>query len=122
MLAAHCLNSILLLALINILGNAGSIPAGGWQFVLAMLLQEIPPLTLISRFILSLRELHAHDLQGRQGGGIDTEFGLGSVSDMQGAAAGTMIIVDAGRTGNEERGDEVQVEQRAGIHCASSIA
>ena len=44
--------------------------------VLVFTLEFVPMFTLSSRFILSIRELHAHNVQGKGGGGIDTGFGL----------------------------------------------
>ena len=48
--------------------------------------------TLTPRFILSIRELYARDVQGRRGEGIDTAFGL--LSTDRGAAGTAMLFAD----------------------------
>ncbi|KAF8553945.1 hypothetical protein OG21DRAFT_1497349, partial [Imleria badia] len=49
-----------------------------WQQDVLIILEHVPMITLTTRFIMSIRELHAHDVQGRRGEGIDTGFGLPS--------------------------------------------
>ena len=53
--------------------------------------------TLTPRFILSIRELYARDVQGRRGEGIDTGFGLSSGRGTGGTA---IVFVDVEQ--NEE--------------------
>ena len=60
--------------------------------ILAFTLEYVPMFTLSSRFILSIREMHAHDVQGRRGSGIDTGFGL-SVSG-RGAVETVLVFAD----------------------------
>ncbi|KAF8558825.1 hypothetical protein OG21DRAFT_1519573 [Imleria badia] len=74
--------SLPLFGLIDVFSAAGMFPTGG-----SLLLPEyVPVFTLTPRFILSIRELYARDVQGRCGAGIDTGFGL-SLSGR--SAAGT---------------------------------
>ena len=83
-------DSVFLFALVDILGTSGKLPTEGWQLLLLFILQSVPIYTLTPRFILSIRELYARDVQGRRSEGIDTEFGL-SLSG-RGAASGTAIV------------------------------
>ena len=91
--------SILLLILIELLNVYGYVPIDGWQFDLMLMLQYVPMFTLTPRFILSIRELYALDVQGRRGGGVDTGFGL-SLS---------------GREADETRRVFANVEQNEGL-------
>ena len=60
-------------------------------------------IVLTPRFIMSIRELYAHDVQGRCGEGIDTGFGLSvSIQDAGGAA---MMFADV-EQGQESKGVE----------------
>lgn len=43
---------------------------------LLLILEYVPVFTLIPRFIMSIGELYARDVQGRRGGGFDTGIGL----------------------------------------------
>ena len=71
--------SILLFILIELLNVYGYVPTDGWHFDLMLMLQYVPMFTLTPRFILSIRELYALDVQGRRGGGVDTGFGLSAI-------------------------------------------
>ncbi|KAI9459538.1 hypothetical protein HD554DRAFT_1616316 [Boletus coccyginus] len=64
-----------LITLLNTLGISATV---GWQ--LLIILQYVPMYILTPRFMLSIRELYARDVQGRRGEGIDTGFGLLSSS------------------------------------------
>ena len=55
------------------------------------ILEYVPMFTLSPRFILSIRELYARDVQGRRGEGIDTGFGLSSV---RGAGNSAIVFAD----------------------------
>lgn len=72
--------SIFMFALVDVLNSSGYLPTGGWQLILVFILQTVPMFTLAPRFILSMRELYAQDVQGRCGEGIDTGFGLSFAS------------------------------------------
>ena len=89
--------SILLFSLIDLLSLYGYVPTEGWQFDLLLILQYVPMFTLTPRFILSIRELYARDVQSRHGSGIDTGFGLSS----SGREAGGAAMVFAGVEQNE---------------------
>ena len=91
--------SILLFILIELLNVYGYVPTDGWHFDLMLMLQYVPMFTLTPRFILSIRELYALDVQGRRGGGVDTGFGL-SLS---------------GREADETRRVFANVEQNEGL-------
>jgi len=101
---------ILVFALFNVMANAGINTANGWLTILTSALQQIPPFTLVPRFILSLRELYARDLRGRRGD-IDTAFGLRSGS-VYGAALGVITFADAGQSEAREGGEEIEMEER----------
>lgn len=71
-------------------------------------LEYVPLFTLTPRFIISIRELYARDVQGRRGGGIDTGFGL----SLSSRSVGGTEIVFAGVEQNEGCGgvEEVSME------------
>ncbi|KAG9316039.1 hypothetical protein JVU11DRAFT_3702 [Chiua virens] len=73
------------------LSNAGHFPDACWGLIAATIAQLVPLYTLSPRFIISIRELHAHDLQGRRGSGIDTGFGLSALST-HGAVGEPMLL------------------------------
>ena len=89
-------HSVFLSALINALATSGKFPASGWLMCLLGILQYVPMFTLSPRFILSIWELYACDVQGRRGEGIDTGFGLSSDR-----SAGRLAIVFADVEQNE---------------------
>lgn len=72
------------------------------------MLEEIPPYVLVPRFILNLRKLHAHDLQGRRGSYIDTVFGLESAAGQ----SASIIFVGRGQNESQEEGEGIQMEAR----------
>ena len=90
-----CHYSVFLFAIINVLSALGKLPTAGSRLILLLIVELVPMYTLTPRFILSMRELYARDVQvGRvSGGGIDTGFGL-SFSDRAGA---TMVFADVGQ-------------------------
>ena len=69
------------------MGTEGDLPSGGWGFIVLTLLANVPMYTLTPRFILSMRELYACDVQNGLVGGIDSKFGLSTMS-----AGGTMVF------------------------------
>ena len=96
------MNSVLLFALFTLLSDAGIQTADGWLTLVAGGLEQTPPVTLIPRFILSLRELYAHEVQV---GNIDTAFGFGS-EFVHGTVRSTVRFVDV------RQGEEIQMEER----------
>lgn len=68
----------------------------------AAIVEYLPVCTLTPRFILSVRELYARDLEGRSFG-MDTGFGLSSLSGA-GASRTTLVFVGSGQ-------DEEAIEQ-----------
>ncbi|KAN0092755.1 hypothetical protein V8E55_003539 [Tylopilus felleus] len=86
--------AIILFNLSNLLSTFGKVPAGGWQLVLLLIVEYGPIYTLAPRFILSMREMYAHDVRGRREGGNDTGFGY------------------AGQNGSVEGVEEIQMEAR----------
>ena len=99
------MNSALLPCVVNILANLGIQVAPGSPLGVLNEIVYIPQYTLIPRFILGLRVLYAHDVQGRHGSNIDTAFGLGSSSGHD--AAGSVIVFAAGgQNEEEEQGEE----------------
>ena len=97
-------HSVFLFSFLNVLGASGKLPTGGWQLDLLTILQCVPIFTLSPRFILSIRELYARDVQGRRGEAIDTGFGLSS-----GCGAGGTAIVFA------------DVEQKEGSEAVEEV-
>ena len=64
--------------------------------------------TLSPRFILSIREMHADDVQARRGSGIDTGFGL-SVSGRD-AVEAVLVFADVEQDGVSADVEEVMME------------
>ena len=77
------------------------------------LVQYVPMFTLTPRFIMSIRELHARDVQGRRGAGIDSGFGFPASS----ASAGRMEIMftNAGRLEGLEDVEEIPMDSEVGM-------
>ncbi|KAG9316947.1 hypothetical protein JVU11DRAFT_3030 [Chiua virens] len=92
--------------LLNFLFNT-ELPATGWQFIAAAIVQDVPAFTLTPRFIISMREMYTHNVQARHGDGIDTGFGLSTMSGGGGAAGGPMVFAAGVQS---EVGDIVEVE------------
>ena len=90
-------HSVFLFSLMDALGTSGKLPTSGWMVYLLGILEYVLVFTLSPRFILSIRELYAHDVQGRRGEGIDTGFGLST-----GCGAGRSAIMFADVEQNEE--------------------
>ena len=65
----------------------------GWQPYLLYILEYVPMYTLTPRFIISIRETYARDVQVSRGDGIDTGFGLPSGRGLVGTA---MMFADVG--------------------------
>ena len=99
--------SIFLFSLVNELASWGNLTLGGWQLIVFSVVQYVPVFTLTPRFIMSIRELHARDVQGRRGGGIDTGFGLSSSNP--GASGMEIMFSDVGRIELEDV-EEIQME------------
>ena len=70
--------SILLFSLINEFAAWGVLPSGAWALIVLSVVQYVPMFTLGPRFIISIRELHARDVQNGTADVIDTGFGLSS--------------------------------------------
>ena len=106
------MNSVFLFALLVVLYyDMGNDSADGWAFILTGVLQQIPPVTLVPRFILDLRELYARDSQGGRESNIDTAFGFGSKFE-HGTEVGSMIVFAGfGENGGNEWDDEIQLEE-----------
>lgn len=101
-------NSILPYTLLDLLANAGNIPKGRWAVIIPFMVEYVPAITLVPRFILTVRELHARDLQRRRGSEIDTGFGLSSAS---GHGVVTIIFADGGEYEVSEQGEEMPMEE-----------
>ena len=101
----------LLFSAVNVMYDAeiDILALNGWFVILATILQTIPPIILVPRFVLNLREIHARGLQGRQGSNIDTGFGLGSEFE-QGAIRSAIEFVEPTQNESEERGDEMEMK------------
>ena len=108
----HCIimDSILIFSVLSVLNYPDIINSlAEWLFLQSGILQGIPPVTLVPRFILNLRELYANDLRDRRGSNIDTAFGLGSGFE-QGAARSTIVFAEPRQNENEEQDDEMEMD------------
>ncbi|KAF8553298.1 hypothetical protein OG21DRAFT_1497777 [Imleria badia] len=99
--------AVFLFTIINVLSALEKLPSAGWQLILLLIVELVPMYTLTPRFILSMRELYARDVQvgHASGGGIDTGFGL-SVSGRSGTA---IVFADAGQ---DEDVEEIPMDVR----------
>jgi len=97
-------------SLIAFLQHAGALPTEGSLFM-ASIIVTVPTFALTPRFIISIRELHASKLRGARGSGIDTGFGLSTLSDHGGAGAAEsgVVFVDVERNHWQGPGDEIEV-------------
>ena len=99
----------LLFSAVNVMYIAESnIALNSWFNILGTTLQTIPPVTLVPRFILNLRDIHARSLQDRQGSNIDTAFGLGPEFE-QGAIRSAIEFAESRQNESKERGDEMEM-------------
>ena len=78
--------------------------------ILAFTLEFVPMFTLSSRYILSIREMHAGDMQGRRGSGIDTGLGL----SISGRSAVETVLVFADVEQGEGSADVEEVMAEIG--------
>lgn len=106
------MTSMLAYVLSDLLASSGIRVNPGWPLTLHLVVEFIPAITLVPRFILSLRKLYAHDLLGRRGNNIDTAFGLASASGHS-TDVSTVMFADAGQNEGLEPVEEVQMEERA---------
>ena len=90
------------------LAASGKLPTGGWQLIFVLTLEFVPIYTLTPRFIMSVRELYAHDLRGRCVGGIDTGFGLSLSGRDIGATA--IMFADVEQNEVSEDVDEIAMD------------
>ena len=114
---------MLVFAVISFLYNTVIDPTYDWLALLCNALQVIPPVTLVPRFIINLRELYGRDLQGRRGSNIDTAFGLGSAFEQSAVRQSAIVFADGRQNESEERGDEMEMEiQEVSRTPSSSLA
>ena len=104
------MNSMLLYAAVTVTCHTTSLSIDGW-WILLVVAEYIPIFTLVPRFILNLRDLYAHDLQGRRGSNIDTAFGLSSTPG-HGPVASAIVFAEDGQNEGGEQGEEIQMEER----------
>ena len=85
---------------------------GEWTVTLLDMIEYIPTVTLVPRFIIGLRRVFACDIRGRRGSEIDTAFGSTSISG-RGIAPSTILFADAKHCNMrlEQDDDEVQMEE-----------
>lgn len=102
---------ILIYVLTDLLSMTAIHLTPGLPVTLHLMVEYVPAITLVPRFVLSLRELYAQDLQGRCGSDIDTAFGLTSAVS-RGAAASTIMFANGGQHEALEQGEEIQMEER----------
>ena len=109
------------LSAVNVMYNAESnIILNRWFDTLGTILEIIPPVTLVPRFILNLREIYACSLQGRQGSNIDTAFGLGSEFE-QGAVWSAIEFAGPKQNKSEEQRDEMEMEIQEVGHTSDLV-
>ena len=99
--------SIFLFNLMNMLAALGKFPTGGWQLILALILNYVPIFALTPRFILSIRELYARDIEGRRGEGIDSGFGLSLSSQGSQVNGISIVFADVEWNGRSEDIEEL---------------
>ena len=98
--------SVLLFSLFTVLSNSGIQTPDGWLALVTAALEQIPPVTLIPRFVLSLRELYAQETRASN---TDAAFGFGSEFG-HGALRSPIQFADIRRGGSDEQGEETQME------------
>jgi hypothetical protein len=99
---------------VNALYAWGVITVAGQQAIPITLLEFVPISTLTPRFILNMRELYARNVRGERGSGIDSGFGLSTVSGRL-ASRSTIVFVDGGRNEGLEHGEEIPMEVRSEV-------
>ena len=109
-------NSVLAYAIICQLASTGRIPRDG-RLVMYVAMQQTLPYMLFPRFVLSLREMYAQELQGRRGDGIDSAFGLGQ---SQHAASGHPVLF-AGISRNTKGDDGMEMEMEMELRSQRDV-
>ena len=84
-------------------------PTGGWQLISLLLLEYVPVFTLTPRFILSIREAFARDIEGGCGGEIDSGFSFLS-SDCNTSEL-PMVFMVGQQNGELEDNEEVRATE-----------
>ena len=97
------MNSILAFAIICQLANTGRLPKDPGQQILCAAIQQTLPFMLFPRFVLSLRKLYARDIGNRRGDGLDSAFGLPTL---------TLMPIFVGTVRNVEQEDDIELEYR----------
>ncbi|KAG9311906.1 hypothetical protein JVU11DRAFT_8167 [Chiua virens] len=82
--------AIFLVNVISVLSYWGELPSTGWLSIFVAVLQEVPVFILAPRFIISIREMYAHD--ARRGTGIDNGFGLSASSSFGGVSREPVVF------------------------------
>ena len=99
----------------------GIVPSSGWKGLIPMLIERLTMIILIPRFIMSVRELYAHDLQGGHdsgsGSNIDIVFELSALSHPGRAASMSNTMFT--ETLNNGMDEEIVEEERVRITGAS---
>lgn len=103
---------MLAFSLTALLVNVPGIPSDGWRIVLLGPTGAIGVVTLVPRFILTLRQLYEHGVQSSHcGSGIDTPFGLASASGWRGTLGSAIVFLDAGQNEGLQEGDEIPMHE-----------
>ncbi|KAG9309465.1 hypothetical protein JVU11DRAFT_10434 [Chiua virens] len=110
------------LNLIDLLGNTGRIPGSGWQYIFTCILADVPAYTLTPRFIISLREMYANDVQGRSSCGIDSGLGLSTFSSCDSVSTEPIkFVTDAQFDVTENiEADDMQDDRRKNVEVGQN--
>lgn len=92
--------------IINTLYAWGNFSLVGWQIIFVGFIETVPIATMTPRFVLNVRELYARNVRGKRGNGIDSGFGLSTLTG-HGSSRSMMVFADSGRNEGLECGEEI---------------
>ena len=104
------MNSTLTYAFVVLLTDVARIPTDGWRAIVLGPISSVAMVTLVPRFILTLRRLYERDLQGRHcGSNNDMALGLSSASGRH-APVSTIVFANVEQNEGLEEYDERRME------------
>ena len=103
-------NSALPYALVIILTDVAGIPTDGWRAIVLGPMSAIAMVTLVPRFIWTLRRLYERDLQERHcGSNNDMALGLSSASGRH-APISAIVFAGVGQNEGIEEYEEIRMQ------------
>lgn len=104
--------------IVNVLLAWNKVTTEGWQTIPMALAMFLPIPTLTPRFVLSMRELYGRTIRGGGRRGIDTGFGLSTLSSSSHGLSTAIAFADSDEL---EYGEEIQMGKRNRVTSPSLV-